>query len=245
LRYRSTQASYERYRKGGDLQRVLDAMAGIIGYRTVRGLSRPEVMWRYILFDWNDSWWEMRRARNLAREMGIDALCWHLSLPVEGASRKYRPGSRATRRRWHEFFESGPWPNALVERRTSARPNVLRASIRAHPPARVPAGAQVPFSVKVKNTGDSTWLAAATPAGRFVTLGLDVLGPSGQPLPELTRRVHLPQDVGPGCSVRLDCTLPAPQSPGRYRVRLDMVNELYAWFGDLGSAPLLQPLEVV
>jgi hypothetical protein len=240
----ATQKSYARYRKGGELQRVLDAMAGIIGYRTLRGRAKPEVMWRYILFEWNDSFWEMRRARKLARQIGVDALCWHLSLPVEGASRKYRPGSRATRRHWSEFFDSGPWPNALAERRTSERPGLLRGRIRASIPRRTKAGRTVRLDASLKNTGDTIWLAAARSEGRFVTLGVDFVDGRGEPDPELAQRLHLPRDVRPGGSVRVTGTLRCPEHPGRYRIRLDLVNELYAWFGDLGSERVFREFEV-
>jgi hypothetical protein len=240
----ATQKSYERYRRGGDLQRALDAMAGIVGYRTACGRSRPEVMWRYILFEWNDSFLEMRRARRLAREIGVDSLCWHLSLPVEGASRKYRPGSRATRRIWNEFFESGPFPNALPERRSSARPSLLRARIRSRPPSRCRPSELIPLRVEVKNTGDSTWLSAPRPEGRFVTLAVDFLDPNDSAVSGLGRRLHLPQDVPPGRSVRLEGSIQVPSHPGLYRLRLDMVNELHAWFADLGSERVTHPLEV-
>jgi pyruvate-formate lyase-activating enzyme len=240
----ASQKSYARYRRGGDLQRVLDAMAGIVGYRTLRGRSKPEVLWRYILFDWNDSFWEMRKARKMARQMGIDALCWHLSLPVEGASRKYTATSRATRRIWPEFFDSGPWPNALPERRTSERPSILRARIRARVPGRVQAGALLPVEARVKNTGDSTWLAAPRPEGRFVTLGADFLDGSGRPIPEMAQRIHLPEDVRPGRSVRVQGSIRCPSTPGRHLLRLDLVNELFAWFGDLGSERALLELVV-
>ena len=241
----ATQESYERYRKGGDLARVLRAMEGIVGYRTMLGRSKPEVMWRYILFEWNDGFLEMRRARGLARKMGVDALCWHLSLPVPGASKKYAAGTRATRRIWQEFFDSGPWPNALRERRTSARPSLLRARIRASLPSRLDAGTRFALRARLTNTGDTRWLCAACPEGRFVTLGVDFFEPSGQILPGLTQRIHLPQDLPPRRTIHIEGEVRAPEAPGRYRLRLDLVNELHAWFGDLGSKPLLADVEVV
>ena len=76
-------------------------------------------------------------------------------------------------------------------------------------------------------------------------MGFDVLREDGHLVPELAQRVHLDAPVAPGHTVRLRGSVRAPIAPGRYRVRLDMVNELHAWFGDLGSERHFTEIQVV
>jgi hypothetical protein len=130
----------------------------------------------------------------------------------------------------------------LPEKRTSERPNLLRARLRATAPRSGIAGESITVRVDVKNIGDTTWLAQAKPGGRFVTLGVDWLDPANQPCEGLGSRVHLARDLPPGQSVRLSFETRLPTEPGPCRLRLDMVNELYAWFGDLGSQRLVLEL---
>ena len=73
------QESYERYRVNGRLDRVLDAMRRISRMRDEQGSKTPLIIWRYILFAWNDSPDEMNLARRLASEVGADHLTWHLN----------------------------------------------------------------------------------------------------------------------------------------------------------------------
>ena len=62
-------------------------------------------MWRYILFDWNDSDEEMARARELAREIGVDQFRWLLTdRPPDGLSKRFVPGSAELERIKDELF---------------------------------------------------------------------------------------------------------------------------------------------
>ncbi len=241
----ATQQSYSRYRKGGKLQRVLDAMGGIVAHRTKVGASGPHVMWRYILFEWNDSKKEMDEARRLARMLKIDSLCWHLSLPVPGASKKYQRGGRPTRKIWPEFFESGPWPNALHEKRTSATPSLLRARIKAKGPKKITAGQEFVWRVRAANVGDSIWLSTPRPTGGFVTLAGQLMDEKGRIWQNSDKRVQLEADVPPGRTACFEYRFRSPEQKGRYSLHFDMVSELVAWFRDLGSTPLTIPINVV
>ena len=57
-------------------------------------------------------------------------------------------------------------------------------------------------------------------------------------------RAILPTDVAPGEEVSVGITVVAPTAPGRYQVKLDMVDELVVWFEHRGSRPVLLPFEV-
>jgi MoaA/NifB/PqqE/SkfB family radical SAM enzyme len=74
----ATQNSYEKYRVRGNLETVLRAMRGIVRIRDHRGLEKPEVIWKYILFRTNDSDREIERAEKMAAEIGIP-LKWHIT----------------------------------------------------------------------------------------------------------------------------------------------------------------------
>ena len=89
----ATQATYEAYRRGGRLDEILDGMRLLREERDQAGLSRPAIIWRYILFSWNDSDAELALAERLAREIGVDRFCYHLSDLSELASRTYRSGT--------------------------------------------------------------------------------------------------------------------------------------------------------
>jgi tetratricopeptide (TPR) repeat protein len=63
--------SYARYRVGGDLDVVLALMRRACEERQ-RARSHLRVVWRYILFEWNDSDEELREASRLAASFGAE-----------------------------------------------------------------------------------------------------------------------------------------------------------------------------
>jgi MoaA/NifB/PqqE/SkfB family radical SAM enzyme len=90
----ATPASYAKYRVGGDFDAVIRNMRGCLEARRALGRTRPYVVWRYILFDWNDSPAEMDLARRMAREIGVDLFAWHLNVATsEMSSKRYYIGS--------------------------------------------------------------------------------------------------------------------------------------------------------
>ncbi|MEM1179194.1 MAG: radical SAM protein [Acidobacteriota bacterium] len=60
--------SYQKYRIGGKLEKVLKLMADIKANRPQYPDSPLRVEWKYILFEWNDSEEELKRAGGLALE---------------------------------------------------------------------------------------------------------------------------------------------------------------------------------
>jgi len=86
--------TYSRYRVGGDFDRVMANMRALVAERDAHGSATPRVVWRYILFEWNDSDGEMDRARALADEIGVDWFCWMTTTaPSWGYSRRFVPGT--------------------------------------------------------------------------------------------------------------------------------------------------------
>ena len=82
----ANQESYSRYRKGGQLDLVLDNMRGIVEIKNKLGIPL-HVQWRYILFEWNDSEEEMDKARELASDIGVDSLAWLITTTVYHSKR--------------------------------------------------------------------------------------------------------------------------------------------------------------
>lgn len=86
--------TYSKYRVGGDFDRVIANMRALIKERDDHGTTVPRVVWRYILFKWNDSNDEMDRARTMAKDVGVDWFCWMTTTtPPDGYSRRFVPGT--------------------------------------------------------------------------------------------------------------------------------------------------------
>jgi SAM-dependent methyltransferase len=128
--------------------------------------------------------------------------------------------------------------------RTSRYPSHLSASITVHEfPRRLSRGESSTAQVELVNTGDSVWLSESNRFGGFVTLGCKLLQVDGRLIDDGIGRTMLPRDIHPGESVQI--TMPIAVSDridaGPYVFRVDLVNELIAWFGDL---PENQPQEI-
>ncbi len=103
------QDSYEKYRVNGRIDRVFDGMRRLVRLRQELGLERPLIVWRYILFSWNDSRDEMDLARALAKEIGVDHLAWHLNaVESQQASTRYFVGSKHLAEIEHELWDTLP-----------------------------------------------------------------------------------------------------------------------------------------
>jgi uncharacterized Fe-S cluster-containing radical SAM superfamily enzyme len=86
------QESYVQYRVGGDVEKALTnltKMAHAVDRAGTR--DRVEVVWQYILFEWNDSDNETQRAIEIADRLGV-RMHW-LPTHSKGASKRYLAGS--------------------------------------------------------------------------------------------------------------------------------------------------------
>jgi hypothetical protein len=87
------QTSYETYRRGGSFARALGFMSDAVASGTA---PRPFVIWKYILFEHNDSVSELARAQAIAAEIGVDRLVFVLTHSA-GRSTRY------TARNWRSI----------------------------------------------------------------------------------------------------------------------------------------------
>jgi hypothetical protein len=233
------QRSYERYRRGGDFARVLANMAALVAEKRRLGREVPFINWRYILFRWNDSWLQMERARRLAARIGVDRLTWEITdHPPEAASRKYRVGSGAWRRIYHEIWDSSQIGSALRRQRYIARirPGSARLAARR--------GEPLALEASVANRGGALWIDRSFSGRRLVRLGAQLHDRDGRLLELNYARAFLPRPLAGGEQARLRLELPALERTGEYQLKLDMVSEGIDWFENGGSPVAWLPLSV-
>jgi hypothetical protein len=104
----ATQKSYEQYRVHGNFQRVYDDMKALVAERDRLHVSWPKIVWRYILFPWNDSDAEMDLARRMAKDAGVDYFAWQLNIwqAPHSISARYFHGSPHLDGIRHEMWEA-------------------------------------------------------------------------------------------------------------------------------------------
>ena len=100
--------------------------------------------------------------------------------------------------------------------------------------ASVAAGATTTVDVDVTNTGARAWPALGEHRVALSYHWLDAA--TGRSAAFEGERTALPRDVPPGDGVRVHALVVAPDSPGRYRVQLQMVHEGITWFSEQGDA---------
>ena len=87
-----TQESYVRYHGKGSVEHALQGLRNVCEARN--GDATPRVEWRYLVFNWNDSFEEIDRAIALADDMGVDRFTLFLThIPVGSTSWRLGPGS--------------------------------------------------------------------------------------------------------------------------------------------------------
>jgi SAM-dependent methyltransferase/glycosyltransferase involved in cell wall biosynthesis len=137
------------------------------------------------------------------------------------------------------------WPASSVP--DSRAPGVLRAefSLRRSLPQQTEPGTKLEIPLTIRNTGDTLWLNGQTVRAGIVMPGLRVIDQDGKIVSELHGHPLLPRAVAPGKSIAIEMQLTAPAQPGKYTVRIDLVDQHVCWFAERGSQPLVITLEVL
>ncbi len=149
---------------------------------------------------------------------------------------------------WFQQFGSTPESKALnvvAASPTSARPRLARAEIAAAGlPESARPGDEIVLHAGLRNVGDTLWLAASTPEGGAVALGLVVRSSDGSEVTDLVR-AFLPRDVAPGEEISIERRFLLPWlDPGSYWIDMDLVAERIGWFREFGSTLVTRPLLV-
>ena len=88
------QESYGRYHVNGRVELALKGLRNLCEAKREMAGSDTTIIWRYLLFRWNDSVDEIERARALADEIGVDQFRLYLTHIPEGCgSYRFAPGS--------------------------------------------------------------------------------------------------------------------------------------------------------
>ena len=108
----------------------------------------------------------------------------------------------------------------------------------------VQAGSEFFVPLEVRNTGDTLWLAGDDKSSGIVQVGVKVLNASGKQISEQHGSPPFAQAVAPGETRKIVIRHPAPNVPGLYTAKIDLVAQNVAWFEEHGSTPLTLDLNV-
>jgi 2-polyprenyl-3-methyl-5-hydroxy-6-metoxy-1,4-benzoquinol methylase len=128
----------------------------------------------------------------------------------------------------------------------SREPHLLNArwSIIGEWRERVAPSALLELSFEVENVGDTLWLVSRSPLKGTVRVGWRVVDERGAIVEEVHGLPPLARAVAPGERASLKLNWQAPVEPGRYTLKLDLVDQDICWFEQRGSAPLSLPFQV-
>ena len=152
--------------------------------------------------------------------------------------------------RWYDEVTEVSWTQ-VYQRRKTPRTNTFLDDFYSIEYSGYPselegaAGTTIPFTLRVTNTGTGVWPTVGVKGGwGWVQVGYQLFSSDGLGYPDAPLRVPLPSDLAPDESADLSLTLPLPEQPGVYRLRVDPVVEMVSWFSDKGAGPLEIPVHV-
>ena len=239
----ASQETYARYRQRGKFDVALANLRAMAEEKASSTRDLPQLNWRYILFKWNDSDEEMERARRLAGDVGADRLCWEITdHPEDSFSRRFVPGSPDLERIRHEIWDDNNLGNAIPGATPRAQIDLRRWVPGLPLKGRV--ARPLAIATRVKNLSTRPFRAQATYGRRLVRLGAQLLDQQGQMLNRDYARAWLPGDIPPGGSAEVRIEVAAPETPGRYALRFDLVSEGIDWFEACGSKTTTETLVV-
>ncbi len=239
----ATADSYVKYRQRGRFDVAIATLRAMADEKRSAGRDLPFLNWRYILFNWNDSEAEMARARELAADIGVDRLCWELTdHPEDAYSRRFGAGSPALDAIRHEIWDDNNLGNAIPGATPRARIDVR--TLVPGIPIVARAGRPVQVRTRVHNLSTRPFPAQATYGRRLVRLGAQLCAEDGTMLNRDFARAWLPATLGPGTRADVAIDIPAPEQPGRYALKFDLVSEGIDWFEKCGSPTTMKTLLV-
>ncbi len=85
-----SQESLVRYQVGSDFSKAYDNMCRLVDLRNRTDGASTVIMWKYVVFNWNDSAHYLERTRELAEKAGVDVLHFTFTLnPFFGISWRF------------------------------------------------------------------------------------------------------------------------------------------------------------
>jgi hypothetical protein len=239
----ATPESYVQYRQRGKFDLAIATLKAMADEKRRSNRDVPFLNWRYILFKWNDSDEEMNVARRLAGEIGVDRLTWELTdHPEDSFSRRFVPGAPAFEAIKHEVWDNSGLGNAIPG--ATPRAQIEVRTLFRTAPLRTRTGRALHVRTRVRNLSARAFPAQATYGRRLVRLGAQLCDEQGTLLNRDFARAWLPKALGPGEQADVQIEIPAPEHPGRYELKFDLVSEGIDWFERCGSETTTKPLVV-
>lgn len=239
----ATAESYVKYRQRGKFDVALHNLRAMADEKARSGRDVPQINWRYILFNWNDSDAEMQQARRMAQEMGVDRLCWEITdHPEDAFSRRFLTGTPDLARIRHEIWDANNLGNAIPGATPRAKIDIR--SFIPGLPLRGRTRQPLAVTTRISNLSTRPFRAQASYGRRLVRLGAQLLAEDGTLLNRDLARAWLPGDVSPGATTQVPIEIPMPEEPGRYTLKFDLVSEGIDWFEACGSPTTTKTLVV-
>ena len=230
----ASQDTYVRYRQRGKFDLAVANLHAMADEKARHGRDVPQINWRYILFNWNDSDEEMEKARRLAVELGADRLSWEITdHPEDSFSRRFAPGTADFDRIKYEVWDHSGLGNAIPGATPRAAIDV--PTLPGDVPLAGRPGETVTVHTRVRNLSNRPFRKLASYGRRLVRLGAQLVGPDGAIIERDHARAWLPGDIPAGGSADVAIDVPLPETPGRYALKFDLVCEGIDWFETCGS----------
>ena len=119
-------------------------------------------------------------------------------------------------------------------------PDILRARITLADewPERFAPRALMHLSFEIENTGNTLWLTSRAALKGTVRLAVKIINEFGETVEEFHGEPPLQRAIAPDEKVRLALEHHAPDAPGSYTLKIDLINQDICWFEQQGSEPL-------
>jgi pyruvate-formate lyase-activating enzyme len=241
----ATEKSYRRYRVGGSFARAIESLETLVAAaRRHATRDKLDIVWQYILFEWNDSPAEIAAARARAAAIGVPLR--FVLTHTQGASQRLTAGAPELR---EQLGVEDPWTASTCDLRAEALEeagSLAAGRFAAHlAPSRdgivARPGGRFAFELAVANRSQEDWNADRADRFRVGVQLRPAIGPGRRDLPSVP--IPLPARLAGGSADLLIDGL-APAEPGSYELFLDVVEEGVTWFHERGSAPARIRLEV-
>ena len=238
--------SYRKYRVNGSLNKALSKMSALVdACERFGSRKRIDIVWQYILFEWNDSDDELSHARQVANEIGVP-LKWVFTHTL-GASKRFTDGSELAAQLFHtgdpysaltcdsrmlHLWKHGGVAGGRYLAKLSLDREVLAG----------PAGTRAAALLTVENQSSLPW---SPDSGQLFRIGLLLRSEKGRVLEELPG-IPLPaESISPGGKGTVLLDLVLPPYPGDYQLFIDIVEEGVCWFSERSSPPLVCKMRAV
>lgn len=240
----ATAENYVKYRQRGDFAKAIRNLAFATDEKRKTGRDVPHINWRYILFTHNDSDEEMHLARTMARDLGVDRLCWELTdHPEDMFSRRFLPGTPDLERIKYEVWDANNLGNAIPG--ATPRAEIAVRGLLPPLPIVVRRGRRATVKTTVRNASARRFPAQASYGRRLVRLGAQLCDASGTLINRDFERAWLPHHLEPGATAEIEMEITPPAEPGRYALKFDLVSEGIDWFEACGSPTTTKTLLVI